>query len=189
MPETIKSAKISFLDLLKEDWVANGRDVFSLGFRAVVVHRIGEVAEGSRNKLIRPILWRVYWFWQRHCRNRGIEIPPSVSLARRVGIFHQGGIVFHPASVIGEDCRIRHGVTLGAASTKRSQNAPRLEAGVDVGVGACLLGDIVIGAASRIGANVVLTESVPAESVVVVERPTILIRRQNGEGYEEKASS
>lgn len=187
MPETSNSTKITFRERLKEDWIANGRDTFSLGFRAVAVHRIGEVASSSQNRLVRLILWRVYWFWQRHCRNRGIEIPPGVRLGRRVGVFHQGGIVFHPAAVIGDDCNIRHGVTLGASSTKRSRKAPRLEAGVDIGVGAALLGDIVVGARSRIGANVVLTESVPEDSVVVVQAPKILRPRLVGEGYEEKA--
>lgn len=188
MPETSDSTKISFWSLLKEDWIANGREAFSLGFRAVVVHRVGEVAQCSRNKLWRLLLWRVYWFWQRHCRNRGIEIPPGVKLGRRVGIFHQGGIVFHPAAVIGDECKIRHGVTLGASSTKRSKKAPRLEVGVDIGVGAALLGDIVIGARCRIGANVVLTESVPADSVVVVDAPKILLPRQSRDESQEKAS-
>lgn len=189
MPETNNRTKISIWELLKEDWVANGRAWFSLGFRAIAVHRIGELAENSKNPFVRPVLWRVYWFWQRHCRNRGIEIPPGVVLGRRIGIFHQGGIVFHPAAIIGDECTIRHGVTLGAASSKRSQKAPRIEPRVDIGAGAALLGGIVVGAGSRIGANVVLTESVPADSVVVVELPKILLRRQDEDGYEERVRS
>ena len=170
---------IRLIDQLREDWSANGRDWWALGFRALLVHRIGERAERARG-LLRFLLWRVYWFGHRHCRNRGIEIPPSVSIGRSVGIFHQGAIVFHPAVVIGDRCRIRHGVTLGAGSTRRSRTAPTLEADVDIGVGAVILGDITVGAGSRIGANVVLTESVPADSVVVMPRAEILVKPADG---------
>ncbi len=165
-----------FWTQVRQDWAVNGRDWFSLGFRALLVHRIGQLTQNAKNRLIRLMLWRVYWFWQRHCRNRGIEIPPQVEIGNGVMIYHQGGIVFHPATVIGDGCRIRHGVTLGAGSTRRSQAAPILENNVDIGVGAALLGDIVVGAGSKIGANVVLTESVPPDSVVVVDRPLILVK-------------
>ena len=170
---------VSLKEQLREDWSANGRDWTALGFRALLVHRVGERAARARGPW-RFLLWRVYWFGHRHCRNRGIEIPPSVRIGSRVGIFHQGAIVFHPAVVIGDGCRIRHGVTLGAGSTRRSRQAPTLEANVDIGVGAVILGDITVGEGSRIGANVVLTESVPAHSVVVMPRPEILVKPADG---------
>ncbi len=167
----------SIITRIRSDWEANGRDWFSLGFRALAVHRIAESALVFENKFVRFLLWRIYWFCQRHCRNRGIEIPPQAKIGRRVRISHQGAIVFHPASVVGDGCHIRHCVTLGAASARRSSAAPTLEHSVDIGAGAALLGDIVVGANSRIGANVVLTESIPADSVVIVDRPKILIRQ------------
>ncbi|MDO6459529.1 serine acetyltransferase [Granulosicoccaceae sp. 1_MG-2023] len=178
MPSTDAQAP-RFFDQIREDWSANGRDWLALGFRALLVHRIGERAQRARGPL-RFILWRIYWFGHRHCRNRGIEIPPSVRIGRGVGIFHQGAIVFHPAVVIGDGCRIRHGVTLGAGSTRRSRTAPTLGNHVDIGVGAVILGDITVGERSRIGANVVLTESVPPDSVVVMPSPTVLVKPAGG---------
>ncbi len=169
--------KKSIIACIRKDWAANGRDWFSLGFRALAVHRIGEFALGLDNKLLRLPLWRVYWFLQRHCRNRGIEIPPQVKIGQNVKISHQGAIVFHPSAVIGDGCHIRHSVTLGAASTRRSADAPTLHDNVDLGAGVAILGGVVIGEGSRIGANVVLTESVPADSVVVVARPQILVKQ------------
>ncbi len=166
----------SIFSRVHSDWVTHGCDWFSLGFRAIAVHRLGESALSTENKWLRLIIWRVYWFLQRHCRNRGIEIPPQAKIGQRVRISHQGAIVFHPATVIGDGCHIRHGVTLGAASARRSTMAPTLENNSDIGSGAALLGDIVVGEGSRIGANVVLTESIPAESVVIVERPLILVK-------------
>ncbi|MCB1757179.1 MAG: serine acetyltransferase [Gammaproteobacteria bacterium] len=186
MHQSRQESDLGLWKQVQQDWAANGRDWFSLGFRAIAVHRLGERAEASNNRLVRLFLWRIYWFLQRHCRNRGIEIPPSVKIGRDVKIHHQGGIVFHPAAVIGDGCRIRNGVTIGAGSTRRSREAPRLGANVDIGVGAALLGDITVGEGSRIGANVVLTESVPADSVVVVERPKILLRDAASGRYSEK---
>ncbi len=180
MQDTRQVEDISFWALIREDWIANGRDWFSLGFRALAVHRLGEYTQAVKNRFLQLVLWRIYWFWQRHCRNRGIEIPPSVKIGRQVKIHHQGGIVFHPAVVVSKGCRIRHGVTLGASSTRRSRKAPVLEEDVDIGVGAALLGDIVVGRASRIGANVVLTETVPPGSVVVLDRPKILLKKISG---------
>lgn len=178
--ERATSTEIGLLSLWREDWASNGRNWFSLGFRAVAVHRLAERAKAASNPLSRFALWRIYWFWQRHCRNRGIEIPPGVELGRRVAIYHQGGIVFHPATKIGNGCVIRHGVTLGAGSTRRSRAAPTLEENVDIGAGAALLGGITVGRDSRIGANVVLLESVPAESVVVPAAAVILQRGEDG---------
>ena len=165
---------ISTLSRMKIDWYANGRDSFSLGFRALAVHRIAELGLRLNNKILRFLVWRVYWFFQRHCRNRGIEIHPLTKIGLNVNICHQGGIVFHPAAVIEDGCRIRHGVTLGAASSRRSQQAPHLEKNVDIGVGAAILGGITVGEGTRIGANVVLTESVAAGSIVMVEKPLVI---------------
>ncbi len=166
----------STLARIRGDWITHGRNWFSLGFRALAVHRIGESALAMQNKLLRLLLWRVYWFCQRHCRNRGIEIPPQVKIGQRVKISHQGAIVFHPAVVIGNGCHIRHGVTLGTAGKSSSKTAPTLEDNISIGAGVAILGNIIVGKGTRIGANVVLTESVPEDSIVVVERPVILVK-------------
>ena len=147
-----------------------------IGFRAVAVHRFGCWLQGLNNRLLRFAMWRVYWLLQRYVRNRGIEIPPQAHIGRRVHFIHQGAIVLHPAAVVGDGCKLRHGVTLGAASSRRSAEAPTLEAGVDVGAGAIILGGIRIGEGARIGANVVLYQDLPPGAVAVMDEPKIIIK-------------
>ena len=77
-------------------------------------------------------------------------------------IEHQGGVVVHGASVIGDRCIIRQGCTLGLKRIDEPTAAPVLEAGVEMGAGAVVLGGVRIGAGARIGANSVVLTDVPA---------------------------
>jgi serine O-acetyltransferase len=104
----------------------------------------------------------------RYCRNHyGIELPYSVKIGRRVIIEHQGAIVIHGNSVIGDDCYIRQGVTLGNRYMDRPLEAPILGNGVNVGAGAKILGRVRIGDHATIGANAVVLRDVPAGATVV----------------------
>ena len=98
----------------------------------------------------------------------GIEIHPGATLGPRFFIDHGMGVVIGETAVVGADVTIYHGVTLGGTSLdKGTKRHPTLEDGVIVGSGAKVLGNIVIGARSRIGANAVVVKSVPPEAVVV----------------------
>lgn len=121
-----------------------------------------------------------HWLWKRGLRgparilaqlNRfftGIEIHPGATIGRRFFIDHGMGIVIGETTVIGEDCSLYHGVTLGGTRFERGRKRhPTLRDRVVVGAGAKILGDIVIGEDSRIGANAVVVKNVPANSVVV----------------------
>jgi serine O-acetyltransferase len=99
----------------------------------------------------------------RRVRNRyGIELPYSVKLGRRVIFEHQHGIVIHGDASIGDDCVIRHGVTLGNRRLDRPFDAPTLGRRVNVGAGAKILGKVVIGDDVTIGANAVVCCDIPA---------------------------
>lgn len=146
-----------------EDWRAHGRDWTRPGFRAVATHRFGVWRMGVRARLLRAPLSLLYRALFRRCRNRyGIELPYTVSLGRRVVVEHQGGIVVHGASVIGDDCIIRQNCTLGIRRLDALNDAPVLGRNVELGAGAVLLGAIRIGDGARIGANAVVLADVPA---------------------------
>jgi len=103
----------------------------------------------------------------RRCRNvYGIELPYSATVGRGVVFEHQGGIVIHGNSVIGDGCIIRQGVTLGNRHLDKPFEAPELGDNVNVGAGACLLGGIKIGDDVAIGANSVVLKDIPAGSSV-----------------------
>jgi serine O-acetyltransferase len=157
-PSTLRE----LLAYVAEDYRAHDRDTTRPGFRAVAVHRFGNY----RMHWKRP--WRsgmtlVYFALYRHVRNHyGIELPFSAKLGRRVVIEHQGAIVIHGSSVIGDDCIIRQGVTLGNRTLSAPFDAPVLGKKVNVGAGAKLLGLVRVGDGANIGANSVVLRDVPA---------------------------
>jgi serine O-acetyltransferase len=153
---------------IASDWRANGRDWTRPGFRTLAVHRFGVWRMGVRPKLLRAPLSLIYRMLFRHCRNvYGIELPYSVQVGQHVVIEHQGGIVIHGASVIGDGCVIRQGCTLGIRRMNELTAAPVLEAGVDIGAGAVILGRIRIGRGASIGANAVVLIDVPPGAVAL----------------------
>lgn len=153
---------------IREDWVAHGRDWTRPGFRAVAVHRFGVWRMGIQPKPLRVPFSLLYRLLFRRCRNGyGIELPYSVVLGRRVVIEHQGGIVIHGNSVIGDDCVIRQNCTLGIRRMDAPADAPILGARVDVGAGAVILGRVRIGDGAAIGANAVVLADVATGAVAV----------------------
>ena len=98
----------------------------------------------------------------------GIEIHPGAVIGRRVFIDHGFGVVIGETAVIGDDCTIYQGVTLGGttlvAGTKRH---PTLERGVIVGAGAQVLGSFTVGEYAKIGSNAVVIKPVPAGATAI----------------------
>ena len=97
----------------------------------------------------------------------GVEIHPGAVIGRRFFIDHGMGVVIGETTEIGNDVTFYHGVTMGGVSLEKGKRHPTLGNKVVVGAGAKVLGAIVIGDGSRIGANAVVVKSVPPESVVV----------------------
>lgn len=153
---------------IREDWIAHDRDWTRPGFRAVAVHRFGNWRMTMRPKLLRAPFSILYRSLFRRCRNRyGIELPYTTKLGRRVVIEHQGAIVIHGHSTIGDDCILRQGVTLGNKTLDRPFDAPTLGRRVNVGAGAKILGPVAIGDGASIGANAVVLKDVPAGAAAV----------------------
>ena len=77
------------------------------------------------------------------------------------------GIVIGETSVIGDDCVIFHGVTLGGVNSNKIKRHPTIKNNVTIGAGAKVLGNITIGENSKIGANSVVLKNIPSNSVAV----------------------
>jgi len=97
----------------------------------------------------------------------GIEIHPGAKIGRRLFIDHGMGAVIGETSIIGDDVTLYQGVTLGGTGKEHGKRHPTLEDGVVVGGGAKILGNIIIGKNSRIGAGSVVLRNVPDNSTVV----------------------
>jgi serine O-acetyltransferase len=169
---------ITFRAQIREDYRAHGCDLSKPGFRAVAVHRFGVWRMTIEPKILRAPFSIVYRSLFRFVRNHyGIELPYSVSLGRRVVVEHQGDIVVHGSCVIGDDCIIRQGVTLGLRHLHSPQAVPMLGRNVNVGAGAKLFGSITVGDRANIGANSVVLIDVPADATAVGVPAQVVMRK------------
>ena len=97
----------------------------------------------------------------------GIEIHPAAQLGSGLFIDHGMGVVIGETAEVGENVTLLQGVTLGGTSLRREKRHPTLGNSVVVGAGATVLGAIVVGDNSRIGAGSVVVRDVPPNAVVV----------------------
>ena len=97
----------------------------------------------------------------------GIEIHPRATIGRGLFIDHGMGVVIGETTVIGDNCHLLQGVTLGGTSTRREKRHPTLGNDVTVGAGAKVIGAVTIGDGARIGAGSVVVQSVPPGATVV----------------------
>jgi len=131
------------------------------GVHALLMHRLSHW------------LWKLRLYWLARFNSHigrwltGIEIHPGATIGRRVFIDHGMGVVIGETAVIGDDCTLYHGVTLGGTSWNKGKRHPTLGQGVVIGAGAKVLGPIMIGAGAKIGSNAVVVKDVPANATAV----------------------
>lgn len=131
------------------------------GVHALMFHRISHR------------LWQRGWRYSARFLSFGarllsnVDIHPGATIGARFFIDHGAGVVIGETAVIGNDVTLYHGVTLGGTSWKKGKRHPTLGNGVMVGAGAKILGNITLGDHSRVGANSVVVEDVPAACTVV----------------------
>jgi serine O-acetyltransferase len=104
---------------------------------------------------------------QRCVRKTNIEIHPAAKIGRRVFIDHGTGVVIGETAVVGDDCTIYQGVTLGGTGKDKGKRHPTLGNGVMVGAGAKVLGPINIGDNTRIAAGAVVLSDTPSDCTAV----------------------
>lgn len=129
------------------------------GFQAVCSYRMTRWLMRARIPFLGVMIQRLTEVWT------GVSIPPEASIGPGLLILHFGGIVINNNVIIGDDCTLHHGVTIG--NRIPGGGSPKLGNQVMVGVGACVLGDITVGDRAQIGANAVVVSPVPAGGVAV----------------------
>ena len=112
----------------------------------------------------------------------GIEIHPGATIGRRFFIDHGSGVVIGETAEIGDNVMLYHQVTLGATGWWKDMKSgqvkrhPTIESDVVIGCGASVLGPVVVGRGSKIGAMALVIDNVPPGSIVVTS-PATLLRR------------
>jgi serine O-acetyltransferase len=156
---------ITLRALLAEDFETHGRDPLSPGFWALAVCRFGNWRM-SRPRYVRPPLTVAYRFArQAAIALWAIDIPYNSTVGRRLRIDHHGGF-FLGALSVGDDVIIRHTATIGLIR-RGARRAPVIGNRVEIGPGACIVGDVVVGDDAFIGPNTVVTTDVPAGSAAL----------------------
>ena len=122
----------------------------------------------------------------------GIEIHPGAVIGRRFFIDHGMGVVIGETAIIGDDCMLYHGVTLGGTTWDKVKRHPTLKNGVVIGAGAKILGPITLGNNVRVGSNSVVVRSID-DNETVVGIPGRIVRQKTEDGdsfdsYAAKAS-
>ena len=134
------------------------------------------------------MLWRysIYplaRFFLSHLKYKlGISIPYYTNIGSGFYIGHFGGIVVNGRSIIGKNCNISHGVTIGMANRGRNKGYPCIGDNVYIGPGAKIIGAVKVGNHVAIGANSVVTHDVP-DNAVVVGIPARVISYASSLGY------
>ena len=131
------------------------------GFHAMLFHRV------SHRLWNFGLKWLARWISHFGRWLTGIEIHPGATIGRRFFIDHGMGVVIGETSVIGDECTLYHGVTLGGTSWSKGKRHPTLGNRVVIGAGAKVLGPISLGDGARVGSNAVVVKDVPAGSTAV----------------------
>jgi serine O-acetyltransferase len=164
---------------IRHDLAAHGGNWGAQGFWALVVYRFGRWRWTLRPALLRKpfsLLYRILYKLAEIVT--GITLPCAVKLGPNFIIDHYGGIIIHGETEFGRNCRVRSGVMIGV---KRAGGSSRVVFGddVDIGAGAKILGDIRIGSRVRIGANAVVRQDVPDDSIVLGDPAIVKTRRRD----------
>jgi serine O-acetyltransferase len=125
------------------------------GFHALVTHRFAHV------------LWQAgredfaLYLQSQSSRVFTMDMHPAARIGIGIMLDHGHSVVFGETSVIGDNVSILHGVTLGGTGKETGDRHPKIGDNVLIGAGAKVLGNITVGACSRIAAGSVVLKDVP----------------------------
>jgi serine O-acetyltransferase len=131
------------------------------GLHALVYYRIAHVLYKMKLFFLARLLSQSARFFT------GIEIHPGAKIGKRFFIDHGLGVVIGETAIVGDDVLLYQGSTLGGTGIVKGKRHPTIGNNVVIGAGAKVLGNIVIGDNSYIGANAVVVKDVPSNSTVV----------------------
>ncbi len=142
------------------------------GFHVLIYHKFAHWFYKKRIFFIARLISQLGRFFT------GIEIHPGATLGRGLFIDHGMGIVIGESAVVGDNCTIYHGVTLGGTGKEKGKKRhPTIGNNVLIGAGAKVLGPCKIGDNSLIGANTFVSFDVEPNSTVVGAKGRVVKKR------------
>lgn len=143
---------------------------------AIWLYRWGQRLDLRQDGLIKTMLTALYWPMFRFIETiTGVSLPKSATIGAGLRIWHFGGVFVHPNAVLGKNCTLRHGVTIG----NRHEGGPVPVVGdnVEFGAYAQVIGGVRIGNNCRIGIMAVVLSDVPDGATVVGSPARIVTSR------------
>lgn len=142
---------------------------------AIWVYRFGRRVDQRTDGIKKRMLLRWYWLLHRSVETiTGIGLPKASCIGGGLRIWHFGGIFVHPEVVMGRNCTLRQGVTLGDKGN--GTGAPVVGNNVDFGSGAHVIGPVRVGNDVKVGALAVVVSDVP-DGCTVVGNPARIVKR------------
>jgi serine O-acetyltransferase len=154
------------------------------GFWALSQYRIGHsIYTNITIKPLRFLFMIPIFFWQKTIEiMTGISITASVKIGHSFYIGHFGNIIINANTVIGNNCNISQGVTIGVSGIGDKRGVPIIGDNVYIGANSVLAGKIIIGSNTLIGACTLVNRDVP-ENAVIMGVPGKIISYKGSKGY------
>ena len=157
---------MNFFAYIFQDWKANRGNVKA----RIVLTMFRLVNAINRYMLLKIILFPYLMFYRFFVEwVLCIELPRKLTAGKNLVFYHGQGLVVNFKTIIGQNCVLRNGVTIGHKKLADGtlSNCPQIGNNVDIGPNVCIIGDITIGDNVTIGAGAVVVKSIPANSVAV----------------------
>lgn len=130
------------------------------GFHALVTHRFAhQLWKAGRHDF-------ALYLQSQSSRMFGVDIHPAARFGKGIMLDHATGLVIGETAMVGDNCSLLHGVTLGGSGKETGDRHPKIEDNVLIGAGAKVLGNIRVGHCSRIAAGSVVLADVPPKVTV-----------------------
>jgi serine O-acetyltransferase len=157
---------------------------FTQGFWATFQYRLAHFVYAKvKWQPFRFLFLLLLLLWQKIIEiTTGISIPASVIIGHSFYIGHFGGIIINAHSIIGNNCNISQGVTIGVSGRGEKRGTPILGDEVYIGANTVVSGNIMIGNEVLIGACSLVNNSFP-DRAVVLGVPAIIISQKGSKGY------
>ena len=157
---------------------------FTQGFWAVFQYRIAHyIYSNVKWKIFKIPFLFLMLIWQKVMEiTTGISISSSVKIGHSFYIGHFGGIIINANAVLGDNCNISQGVTIGVSGFEDKRGVPIIGNEVYIGANSVLAGKILIGNNVLIGACSMVKDSFP-DNAVILGVPAVIISQKGSKGY------
>ena len=162
-PELVEAAEADMWAVLDRDPACRGLlqpFLFFKGFLALQTYRIAHRIWGQGRETL------AFHFQSRASELFGVDVHPAARIGTGVMLDHASGITIGETAIVGDDCSLLHGVTLGGTGKEVGDRHPKIGRGVLLSVGAKVLGNITVGDEAKVAAGSVVLKDVPSRCTV-----------------------